>query len=288
MYALVNPVNGTPIVSNVEILNTIQLSTDEIDIGYNTVLTVTPTFVDDWGNELKGVEVKFKFDNEPEAKITTDDKGKISIEVMQGTSIGTHKLVLTNPVTGEVFTVKINIVSRFAENKNVNMYYYDGTKYSVRIVGDDGEFVGAGQFVTIKIGSKIFNVKTDKKGYATLQIPNTITAGKYTIVVTYSGQSVKNTLVVKQVLTSTKTVTVKKSAKKLVLKATLKDKKALKNKVVKFKVNGKIYSGKTNSKGIVKVTINKANLKKLKAGKKYTVTIAYLKNVIKTTLKVKR
>ncbi len=288
MYALINPVNETTIVSNVEILNTIQLSTDEVNIGYNTILTVTPVFVDDLGNELRGVEVKYKFDNEPEAKIYTDDNGKLSIEVMQGTSIGTHKLVLTNPVTGEVFTLKINILSRFSGNKNVNMYYFDGTKYSVRIVGDDGKFVGAGKFVTIKIGSQIFNVKTDKNGYATLKIPNTITAGKYSIVVTYTGQSVKNSLVVKQVLKSAKTVTVKKSAKKLVLKATLKDKKALKNKVVKFKLNGKTYSGKTNSKGIVKVTINKANLKKLKAGKKYTVTISYLKNAIKTTLNVKR
>ena len=168
------------------------------------------------------------------------------------------------------------------------MHYYDGSKYSVRIVGDDGKFVSAGKFVSIKIGSKTFNVKTDKDGYATLTIPNTITVGKYTVVATYEGQSVKNTLQVKQVLKSTKTVTVKKSAKKLVLKATLKGKTALKNKVVKFKVNGKTYSGKTNSKGIAKVTIKKSALNKLKAGKKYTVTISYLKNTIKTTLKVKR
>ena len=286
-YALVTPVNGTPIVSYVEIFNTIQIP-DQITIGYNTLLTVTPTFIDDWGNELKGVEVKYKFDNEAEGKAKTNDKGELAINVAQGTGIGTHKLVLTNPVTGESLTIKINILSRFKENKNINMYYDDGTKYRVRIVDDNGNFVGAGKFVTIKVGSKTFTVKTDKNGYATLTIPNTITPGKYTIVVTYAGQSVKNTLQVKQILTSTKTVTVKKSASKLVLKATLKGKTVLKNKVVKFKVNGKTYSAKTNSKGIVQITIKKADLKKLKADKTYTVAITYSKNTIKTNLKVKR
>ncbi|WP_298522137.1 C1 family peptidase [uncultured Methanobrevibacter sp.] len=287
MYALHNPVNGTTIISNVEILSTIQIP-NEITIGYNTQLKITPTFIDDWGNELKGVEITYKFDNEAEGKIKTDENGELTFEVLQGTSIGTHKLAVNNPVTGENLTITINIVSRFVGNKNIAMYYYDGSKYSVRIVGDDGKFVSAGKFVSIKIGSKTFNVKTDKDGYATLTIPNTITVGKYTVVATYEGQSVKNTLQVKQVLKSTKTVTVKKSAKKLVLKATLKGKTALKNKVVKFKVNGKTYSGKTNSKGIAKVTIKKSALNKLKAGKKYTVTISYLKNTIKTTLKVKR
>jgi len=286
MYALLNPVNGTTIISSVEILSTIQIPT-EINIGYNAILTITPTFLDDWGNELNGAEVIYKFDNEAEGKLITTENGEVSIEVEQGTGIGAHELVFKNTVTGEILTININILSRFVGNKNINMYYDDGTKYTVRIVDNDGKFVGAGEFITIKIGSKTFTVKTDKNGYATLVIPNTITTGKYNVVATYKGQSVKNTIQVKQVLKSTKTVTVKKSAKKLVLKATLKGKTALKNKVVKFKVNGKTYSGKTNSKGIAKVTIKKAAINKLKAGKKYTVTISYLKNTIKTTLKVK-
>ncbi len=287
MYALVYALNNTTIISNVEILNTIQIP-HEITIGYNTELTITPAFIDDWGYELNGIEVKYKFDKEKEGSLYTNESGEITIELRPGTPIGTHKLILKNLITGENLTVKINILSRFSGNKNINMYYNDGSEYKVRIVGNNGQYVGAGVVVTIKIGSNTFKVKTDKNGYATLKIPNTIAAGKHTITATIAGQTVKNTLQIKHVLKSTKTVTVKKTAKTLVLKATLKGKTALKNKVVKFKVNGKTYSGKTNSKGSVKVTIKQKDIKKLKAGKKYTVAISYLKDTIKTTLNVRR
>ncbi len=121
-----------------------------------------------------------------------------------------------------------------------------------------------------------------------MKIPSKITPGKYTIKATYKGQTVKNKLTVKQVLKTKKTVAVKKSAKKLVLSATLKKgKTAIKSKIVKFKVNGKTYKGKTNKKGIAKVTIKKAAINKLKV-KKYTIKVSYLYDAVKSTLKVRR
>jgi hypothetical protein len=86
-----------------------------------------------------------------------------------------------------------------------------------------------------------------------------------------------------------KTVTVKKSAKKLVLQATLKiNGKSVKGKVVKFKFNGKTYKAKTNKKGVAKVTIKKAVLKKLKVGKKVTYQASSSGKTIKKTVKVKK
>lgn len=86
-----------------------------------------------------------------------------------------------------------------------------------------------------------------------------------------------------------KTVKVKKSAKKLVLKATLKKGKALlKNKKIVFKFNGKQYTAKTNKKGVAKITIKKSVLKKLKVGKKVKYQVSYGKKTVKKTVKVKK
>ena len=173
--------------------------------------------------------------------------------------------------------------------KNVAMYYFDGTKYQVKITRSDGKPVGANQIVVIKLNKKTYKLKTDKNGVTTLKIPNTVKPGSYQLTATYNGKTIKNTIKVKQNLKTKKTVKVKKSAKKMVLKATLKNgKKAIKGKKITFKFKGKTYKAKTNKKGIAKVTIKQKIIKKLKAGKKYTVKVTYLKNTIKSTVKVRR
>ena len=258
-----------------------------ITVGYNTDLTFNVDFTDFDGEPLINTKVTLKFNGKPITAFT-DESGHLSIAIDAGTPIGNHVLELNNPKTQESIAVPLKIVSRFVGNKNVNMYYFDGSKYKVRIVGTDGNFVGKNQWVLIKIGKKSFEVKTNAKGYIIFKIPKTITPGKHKITATYFGQTVKNTLTVKQVLKTSKTVKVKRSAKKLVLKATLKKGKTpLKKKLIKFKVNGKTYKAKTNKKGIAKVTIKKTAIKKLKKNK-YTVKVSYLNDVVKSTLKVRR
>ena len=86
-----------------------------------------------------------------------------------------------------------------------------------------------------------------------------------------------------------KTVKVKKSARKLVLTATLKKgSKAIKSGKIIFKFKGKNYKVKTNKKGIAKAIIKKNVLKKLKAGKKITYKASYKKLNVKKTVKVKK
>ena len=168
------------------------------------------------------------------------------------------------------------------------MDYNDGSKFKVRVRGYDGKYIKVGVKVSMTLNKKTYAVKTDKNGYATLKIPNTLKPGKYTISFKYRGETAKRTITVKQVLKTSK-VTVKKTAKKITLKATLRTSKnkPIVSKKVSFKFNGKTYSAKTNSKGIVTVSIGKSVLNKLKKGKTYAFTVTYVKDTIKSTVAVK-
>ncbi len=264
------------------IINSTIISQD-ITRGYNSDYNYKIKLLNSTGGILSNTSVNITV-NGIKKVFESDANGCIELNFVKLTD--SQEIEIFNPVTGEVAKNTIEAVSRFSGNANINMYYFDGTSYKFNIYGDDGNLVGVNQIITVKLNKKAYNLKTDANGSVSLKIPNTVKPGTYTITATYKGQTVKNTVKVKQVLKTTKS-TVKKSAKKLVLKATLKNSNAIKGKKITFKLNGKKYSARTNSKGVAQVTIKKNVIQKLKKGKTYTVQVIYLKDTIKTTLKVK-
>ena len=184
----------------------------------------------------------------------------------------------------KVYTVADD--SKIINNKNIAVDYNGGKHFSVKVVTADGHAVGAGAKVTFTINKKTKTVKTDKNGIAKIKITNV--PKKYTITTKYMGKTYKNTVTVKHVLKTSK-VTVKKTAKKFTLKATLKiNGKLVKGKIIKFKFNGKTYKDKKKKKGIAQKILTKKVINKLKKGKTYAVKVTYLKDTIKTTVKVKK
>ena len=170
-----------------------------------------------------------------------------------------------------------------ASNKNI--YYTDNAKYTVQIIlkgeADDDAYV------RIKVGGKEYEKYTNSNGVVSVKLPK-LKPGTYKITIWCKDVKLTKTLTVKKIL-SLKTAKIKKSAKKLVLTATLKKgKKAIKGKYVTFKFKGVTYKVKTNKYGVAKLTIKKSVLKKLKVGKKYTYQVSYLKSTVKKVAKVKR
>ena len=280
-YDLVITHNGTTMLHSV-VINTTIISQD-VTRGYNSNYNYKIKLLNSTGYALNNVCVNLTLNNK-QREFTTDEEGFITVNFSKLAS--TQIIEITNPKNGETAKNTIKVVSRFSGNSNINMYYFDGTNYKFKVYGDDGKLVGAKQTITVKLNKKTYKIKTNANGIAKLKIPKTVKPGTYKITATYKGQTVKNTVKVKQVLKTSKK-TVKKSAKKIVLKASLKNSKALNGKKVTFKFNGKNYKTKTNSKGIAKVTIKKNVIQKLKKGKTYTVKVTYLKDTVKTTVKVK-
>ena len=282
-YSITTTYNNTSIVNYIIIKNTVVSS--NINKTFNSNFNYKLRVLDSNGKAVKNTKVLITV-NGKSKYYKSDKSGYITLKFTKLAK--NQKITVKNPKTGEIKTSKIGAYSRFTEDKNVVMYYNDGSKFKAYILDDNTKPVGKNKVVALQINKKIYKVKTNSKGYITFKIPNTLKPGKYILYGVYKGNVNKNIIKVKQNLKTSK-YTVKKSAKKLTVKATLKNgKKAVKNKKITLKLNGKKYSAKTSAKGIAKFTISKSVISKLQAGKKYTMTVTYLKNTIKTTLKVKR
>jgi len=215
-------------------------------------------------------------------------KGKASINIKDLKS-GSYNI--TANYSGDDFEVEEVCTSVYVpvpvtiRANNLAVYYTDNAKYKVKIMrgSEEESYI----YATIKVGKKTIEAYANENGVATFKLPK-LKPGKYKMTITCGGVKLTKTLTVKQILTL-KTVKIKKSAKKLVLTATLKKGKTpIKYKWVSFKFKGKTYKAKTDKKGIAKVTIKKSVLKKLKVGKKVTYQATYLKDTVKKTAKIKK
>ncbi|WP_405267631.1 hypothetical protein [Methanobrevibacter sp.] len=259
----------------------LKVSVSDSKVGQDAIINVSAN------SEIDQVTVKVNNVNH-EVKLV-DGKGSLSVSDLKYGSYdvsasfgGNSKFSAQNASA----TFKVTYEPKIAAKATSVLYSAKG-KYSVTVYGEDGK-VAKNINVVFKInGKKVKTVKTNSNGVATYTV--TKTPGTYKISATALGKTVTRKLTVKHVV-SLKTVKVKKSARKLVLTATLKkvNKKMLKNKKVTFKFNGKKYVAKTDKKGVAKVTIKKVVLKKLKVGKKVTYQATYLKDTVKKTAKVKK
>ena len=217
------------------------------------------------GKKISGKTIIFTLNGKNYTK-TTDINGKANITV--DLAVGNYVISIFNPETGENISNTIKVVKTIINNKDLVKYYGGNQVYKVLVIGDNNKAVGAGKVVVMKINGKTYNVKTDSKGYASLNVkfaPNT-----YTITATYKQFSVKNKVVIKSTIV-TKNV-VKKKSKTAYFYAKLLDSngKILKYKKVKFTFKGKTYTVKTNSKGIASYKLKNT----LKVGK-YTIYTSY-------------
>ena len=156
----------------------------------------------------------------------------------------------------------------------------------------DGNLL-AGKKVTFIYNNKTATKVTDKNGVASLQI-NMANAGTYSFKISFSGdenytgssKTVKVVLKKQSLKLTAPNRTYKLKAKSKLLTATLKNSKGklIANKKLTITVNGKKYTAKTNSKGIVKIKVSLSKRKTYKFTVKFAGDKSY--NAVSRTAKL--
>ena len=261
---------------NITVLKTVQAS--DLTKKYNTSGQYLAMFYNPNGKALGNTKVQLAI-GKNKYSFTTLANGVLRINI--NLNPGKYTIKATNPVSGEVATNTIFIFQNIMENRNLVKYFKGSEAYKVRAYGNNGKPVGAGQVVSFRFNGRTYKVKTNANGYASLKInskPKT-----YTIAATYNKFKVTNKITVKPLLTA-KNVSFKKGKKiKFSAKLVNTKGKAVKGKVIKFKLKNKIYRAKTNAKGVA--TINKKIA--LKIGN-YKIQSIYGSSKITNTIKIKK
>jgi len=222
------------------------------------------TFTDGQGNPLaNGTMVRFNINGVMyDRKVNENGTARLNINLDQGTYI----LTAIHPDNGEMASNNITVLPKITENSDLVKYYRNDSQYVVRIIGDDGNPVGAGETVTFNINGVMYERKTNESGYAKLNI--NLQPGDYIITAMYGGCNVANNITVKPILNATDiTMTYKDGTQ---FKASLVDGQGnpLANTNITFNINGVFYNRTTDAQGIAKLNIN------LMAGE-YIITSMY-------------
>ena len=263
VYNATVTVDNKTINSVVTILSTVN-GTDVVKV-FRNATQYYATFRDSEGNYLKeGTVVTFNINGVMYERKISGNEGLAKLNLNLGQ--GSYVITAMNPETGENAANNITIIARLIENRDITKYYRNATQYTVKVIGDDGKAVGAGESVTFNINGVFYTRQTNESGIAKLNL--NLQPGDYIITAEYKNCKVSNKIKVLPVL-SAKDISMKyRDGTKFV--ATLVDGqgKVYASQTIQFNINGVFYNRVTDSSGQAKLNIN------LQAGQ-YIITSSY-------------
>lgn len=214
------------------------------------------------GNPLKNTSVEMNI-NGVLYKRTSDSNGffKLNINLPPMDYI----LTVNNTFTKEARAFNIKVLSTIVENKDLVKYYKNSSKYSVKVLDDNGNPL-SNVNVSFNINGVFYTRSTDSNGFASLNI--NLRSGDYIITAEYGTLMVSNNIkVLSTVLSSDLEMNYRDGS---AFRATVLDGngKPYSNQPVSFNINGVLYSRISNSSGMVSLNIN------LPSGR-YIITTSY-------------
>ncbi len=273
-----DPVTGYKLTTTFKILSTI--SAKDISKVYTDNRKFTAKFLKSNGKALANTYVKFKLQGKT-YKVKTDSKGVAKLSVVN-LKKGTHKIISYNK-DGLSKTNKIKVYNKVSSSLQTNYYVFykgDSKTIKVKLVHSLGYTPQKGKTIKITINGKSYYKTTNSKSMVSLKLPS-LKTGVYTVKYKFAGNtrykasSATNRVAIistKDPTLSVKSTTTFGQGAGTPLKVAVSaGGVVLEKRTVKFKVDGKTYTKKTDKKGIASLPIN------LEIGK-YNVSYSVVKD----------
>lgn len=266
-----NPYSGEKLSNNIVVKKdhtSISPANAKVYITDNNKYKFTVTVKSKHNVLIEGKRVTFNYNNKTvTVRTNADGKASITIPVLaKGTYPITYKTRDSSNYYKTSGSGKIYVQSPTTKLQSsvLKMKYNDGSKFNVKLT-DTNNKVLANKNIKITVNGVTYTKKTNAKGIASLKIG--LKPATYKVKYSYLSQGSKDyshgsnkIIVSKQTATLSAGDLVMKYKDGSVYKVILKDKSGnlLKDTKVKFTINGKTYTEKTDSKGVAKLSIGLA------------------------------
>ena len=244
-------VDNKTVNSVVNVLTTVN-GTDVVKM-YKNGTQYYATFIDSEGKYLAdGTTVNFNINGVMYERKISGDKGQAKLNI--NLPAGKYVITAMNPITGENATNNVTVLSNIVENYDLIKYYKNASQYSLRLLDDKGNPVGAGVSVQFNINGVFYTRTSDANGYVKMNI--NLPPGTYIITAEYKGLKASNKITVLSVLETKDLVMKYRDGSKFEAKILDGQGRPYAGQTVKFNINGVFYTKTTGADGIARLNIN--------------------------------
>ena len=246
--SLYNPANVT---SNVLIKSTINGS--DITKIYRNGTQYYATFKDSKGAYLPSKStVNFNINGVFYERQIEGNKGLAKLNI----NLNPKGYIITamNPYSNEQLSNKITVLPSIVENRDLTKYYKNASRYTLRILGDNGKPVGEGVEVKLNINGIYYTRTTNASGYINMNI--NLPPETYTVTAEYNGLMASNKITILSVLETHDLSMKYKDGSQFETKVLDGQGKPYAGQNVTFNINGVFYTKPTEADGIARLTIN--------------------------------
>ena len=244
-------VDNNTVNSVVNVLTTVN-GTDVVKM-YKNGTQYYATFIDSEGKYLSaGTTVKFNINGVMYERKVSGGKGQAKLNI--NLPAGKYVITAMNPKTGENATNNVTVLSNIVENYDLIKYYKNASQYSLRLLDDKGNPVGAGVSVQFNINGVFYTRTSDANGYVKMNI--NLPPGTYIITAEYKGLKASNKITVLSVLETKDLVMKYGDGSKFEAKILDGQGRPYAGQTVKFNINGVFYTKTTGADGIARLNIN--------------------------------